>query len=113
MSAKKVTFAHPSYIEMIVIAIQVLNEENGSTKQAIVKYLHQNYKIDIFQSNFLINNALRNGVKNGILIQTKGQGARGSFKVPDYSEKKLKSIKTRLSILFLTIIVCATFFFSI
>ena len=36
---------HPSYFEMTKAAIQALKERNGSSRQAIEKYIKANYKV--------------------------------------------------------------------
>ena len=36
---------HPKYIDMIKAAITALKERNGSSRQAIVKYIKANYKV--------------------------------------------------------------------
>ena len=43
MSAKTAT--HPKYIDMIVSAIKALGDKNGSSRQAINKYIVKEYKL--------------------------------------------------------------------
>ena len=71
---------HPKYNEMISAAIAALKERNGSSRQAIAKYIKAHYKVG---ENFDVHvkMALKRGVTNGSLIQTKGSGASGSFKL--------------------------------
>ena len=49
MSAAKVAVSkkseHPTYREMISAAIVNLKERNGSSRQAIKKYIHANFKV--------------------------------------------------------------------
>ena len=82
--AKKKTPAkpaeHPKYIDMITAAIAALKERNGSSRQAIGKYIQANYKVGD-NANVHIKQALKRGVTAGALAQTKGTGASGSFKI--------------------------------
>lgn len=76
----KVPADHPKYNEMICAAIAALKERSGSSRQAIAKYIKAHYKVG---ENFDVHvkMALKRGVTNGSLIQTKGSGASGSFKL--------------------------------
>ena len=71
---------HPKYSEMVCAAIAVLKGRNGSSRQAIAKYLKAHYKVGK-NFNVHVNKALKSGVANGWLIHTKGSGATGSFKL--------------------------------
>merc|ERR1711884_270544 len=71
---------HPKYSEMIKAAITTLKERGGSSRQAILKYISANYKVGDNAASHL-KLALRAGVKNGSLAQSKGTGASGSFKL--------------------------------
>merc|ERR1712032_1323643 len=72
--------AHPKYIDMIVAAIADLKVRNGSSRQAILKYIEANFKVGANCSVHL-KLALKRGVTTAVLIQTKGTGASGSFKI--------------------------------
>ena len=71
---------HPKYSEMVCAAIAELKGRNGSSRQAIAKYVKAHYEVG---KNFgvHVNKALKSGVTNGWLINTKGSGATGSFKL--------------------------------
>ena len=72
---------HPKYSEMISQAIAALKERNGSSRQAIVKYVKGNFKVaDNCDSHVKLS--LKRLVAAGTLIQVKGTGASGSFKLP-------------------------------
>lgn len=73
--------AHPPTAEMVNSAITTLKERGGSSLQAIKKYLSSNYKIDAEKLAPFIKKYLRSAVVGGQLIQTKGKGATGSFKL--------------------------------
>jgi len=88
-AAKKKPAEHPKYIDMISQAIVSLKERSGSSRQAITKYIKENFKVgDNCDSNVKI--ALRREVKSSKLIQVKGTGASGSFKV---AQKKAATTK--------------------
>lgn len=74
--------AHPPTAEMVNSAITSLKERGGSSLQAIKKYLTSTYKIDAEKLAPFIKKYLRTAVTGGQLIQTKGKGASGSFKLP-------------------------------
>ena len=80
---------HPTYKEMIIAAITSLKERNGSSRQAIVKYITANYKVGD-NSTVHVKLALKRMVTNKDLTQTKGTGASGSFKVVKKAEPKPK-----------------------
>ena len=79
-AAAKKPAEHPKYIEMVAAAITSLKERNGSSRQAIVKYIKANYKVGD-SSDTHIKLALKRGVQSGALVQAKGAGASGSFKI--------------------------------
>ena len=80
---------HPTYKEMIIAAITTLKERNGSSRQAIVKYITANYKVGD-NSALHVKQALKRLVAAKELTQTKGTGASGSFKVVKKAEPKPK-----------------------
>ena len=82
---------HPKYCDMIQAAISNLKERGGSSRQAILKYICANYKVgDDKQANSHLKLALRAGVKNDSLKQSKGTGASGSFKLGEAKKKPAK-----------------------
>lgn len=74
---------HPHYRDMIKDALTNMKERGGSSRQAILKYIMGNYSINVDEkaANNHLKMALRAGVKNGTLLQSKGQGASGSFRL--------------------------------
>ncbi|KJH50692.1 linker histone H1 and H5 family protein [Dictyocaulus viviparus] len=78
---------HPTYSEMVRIAITELHDSSGSSKAAILRYLVEHYQLG--NNNNLINSnirlALKRGVERGEFKQLNGTGANGSFKL---TEKK-------------------------
>ncbi|CAF3245900.1 unnamed protein product [Rotaria sp. Silwood2] len=78
---KSSTTTHPKYSIMIKQAITQLNDRNGTSKAALLKYILANYKVNSITANQHLKSALRAGIKNKTLKQTKGIGASGSFKL--------------------------------
>jgi len=67
---------------MVVEAITALNDppKTGSSRQAIQKYIIENYNLDdVKRANSLIKKALLDGCQEKKLRLTKGNGACGSF----------------------------------
>ena len=81
---------HPKYSEMIAAAIGALKERNGSSRQAISKYIKTHYKVGD-NTDVHVRMALKRGVASGKLSQVKGTGASGSFKL----KKKEAPVKTK------------------
>ena len=86
---------HPKYSEMVAASLAALKERKGSSKQAILKYINANYKVGDNQT--IVNNhvkaAIKRGVLAGVLLQPKGTGASGSFKLPKVEKSKPKPKK--------------------
>ncbi|XP_044175315.1 late histone H1-like [Acropora millepora] len=79
---------HPSYIDMIKAAISALKERNGSSRQAIEKYIKSNYKV--VEVGPHLRMALKKATAKGTLLHTKGVGASGSFKLAKVEKKPKK-----------------------
>ncbi|XP_043484331.1 histone H1-like [Leptopilina heterotoma] len=78
---------HPPTSGMVNASIRSLKERNGSSLQAIKKYIAASYKVDVEKQAPFIKKYLKSAVTNGILVQTKGKGAAGSFKLADSKSK--------------------------
>merc|ERR1712210_65077 len=90
----KAPASHPPYIAMVKAAIAALKERNGSSRQAIIKYVMANYKVGNDQKpvNSRVKMALRRGTAKGALKHVgKGAGANGSFKVAEKAAKAKKA----------------------
>jgi hypothetical protein len=66
---------------MVGNAIRSLKERGGSSLQAIKKYIAANYKVDSEKLSPFIKKYLKTAVASGELVQTKGKGASGSFRL--------------------------------
>ncbi|KAF8563611.1 hypothetical protein P879_07102 [Paragonimus westermani] len=85
--AKKAPANHPPYFDMIKHAIKELKERNGSSRQAIAKYVKAHYKVDD-KADHHLKRTLVSAVKAGRLLHTKGIGASGSFKIAEKTTVK-------------------------
>jgi histone H1/5 len=87
--------SHPPTAEMVKSAIKTLKERGGSSLQAIKKYISATYKVDAEKLAPFIRKYLKSAVASGALVQTKGKGAAGSFKLSAAApkEKKPKAAK--------------------
>ena len=65
--------SHPPYLEMAVAAIEALKERNGSSRQAILKYIMATYDVggDAKVANVHLKQALKRGVASEALKNTK------------------------------------------
>merc|ERR1711902_151365 len=94
-SKPKAPAAHPKYSVMIAAAITALKDRTGSSRQAILKYICANYKVDAAKAAVQIRLALKRGVAKGALkmARASGKGA-GSYKVVKTEKpKKVKKAK--------------------
>jgi len=89
--------SHPPVSEMVVAAIKTLKERGGSSLQAIKKYLAAQYKVDVEKLSPFIKKYLKGAVVKGQLLQTKGKGASGSFKLPAAAKKEKAAPKKSAS----------------
>lgn len=85
---------HPKVSEMVVKSITTLKERGGSSLQAIKKYISSQYKVDIDRLTPFIRKYLKSAVAAGTLVQTKGKGANGSFKLSASGQKTKEPKKT-------------------
>merc|ERR1712088_1122537 len=95
--AKKVTkpAAHPPFKAMILTAIKALKERGGSSRQAILKYVVANNKVDAAKAAGPLKLALRKALTAGTIVKAKaaGKGA-GKFKAGEVEKpKKVKKVK--------------------
>lgn len=85
--------SHPATSELVLNAIKTLQDRNGSSLQAIKKFIASHYKLDTDKLALFIKKYLKNAVAAGKLIQTKGKGASGSFKLPAVAAATAKPVK--------------------
>merc|ERR1712080_582104 len=97
VKAKKVAkpAAHPPFKAMILTAIKALKERGGSSRQAILKYVVANNKVDAAKAAGPLKLALRKALAAGTIVKAKdaGKGA-GKFKAGKVEKpKKAKKAK--------------------
>ena len=88
-AAPKKAAEHPTYAVMVSAALASLKDRKGSSKQAVEKYICANYKVGP-KYNGPLKMALKKGVLSGVLVQTKGKGASGSFKIAKVEKPVVK-----------------------
>ena len=86
---------HPKFSEMISVALKHLSERGGSSKQALLKYISANYNIEAKVANHHLKVALKKGVNSGLLTQSTGIGASGSFKLVE--KKKPRTVSKKVN----------------
>merc|ERR1711990_1212661 len=76
--------AHPPYANMITAAIKGLKDKKGSSRQAILKYVVANNKVDATKAAVRVKLALRKMVvaKKVVAAAAAGKKGAGSFKLP-------------------------------
>jgi len=94
----KVAAAHPPYANMVAAAIKALKERNGSSRQAILKYIVANNKVgDAAKAQVRVKLALKKMVaaKKVVAGGAAGKKGAGCFKLPvaAKAEKKPKAAK--------------------
>ncbi|CAL1282302.1 unnamed protein product [Larinioides sclopetarius] len=85
---------HLKVSEMVVKSMTTLKERGGSSLQAIKKHISSEYKVDIDRLTPFIKKYLKSAVAAGTLVQTKGKGANGSFKLSASGQKTKEPKKT-------------------
>ena len=80
---------HPKYIDMITTAIAGLKERTGCSRQAILKYILANNKVEAGKAGIQVRLALKAGLAKGGVKHAKenGKGA-GKFKIVKVEKKK-------------------------
>ena len=94
----KAPAAHPKYSVMIAAAITALKSRTGSSRQAILKYILANYKVDAAAGAVQLRLALKRGVAKGTLKAAAAAGKKnaGSFKLVKVAKpKKAKKPKAK------------------
>lgn len=95
-TASSTANAHPKVSEMVLLAIAILNERNGSSIQAIKKYISKSFNVDEKKISSNVKKYLRLATASGTLIQTKGKGAAGSFRLGGCMKFKMSELLSKL-----------------
>merc|ERR1712055_923869 len=90
--AKKAPAAHPPYAAMITAAIKKLADKKGSSRQAILKYVVANNKVDAAKAAVRVRLALKKmlAAKKLVPAAAAGKKGAGSFKLPAKAPKAKK-----------------------
>ena len=80
---------HPTYAVMIQEAIKETKERGGCSRQKIAAYIRNNFRVGT-NADSQVKISLKRLVKSGGLVQTKGTGASGSFKLGKAAPKVAK-----------------------
>merc|ERR1711931_457283 len=74
----KTPAAHPTYSVMITDSIKALKDRTGSSRQAILKYICANYKVDAAKAAVHVRTALKKGVAAETLKMAAAAGKKGA-----------------------------------
>ena len=87
---------HPPYATMIAGAIKGLGDKKGSSRQAILKFLVANNKVDAAKAAVCVRRALKKMIESKTVVSaaTAGKKGAGSFKLAAV-EKKVKAPKEK------------------
>lgn len=91
---KKKVLEMPTYNEMVEAAITNLKDRTGSSRQAIAKYIADNYDITA-KYEVHMKQALKRLLTQNVIVQTRGTGASGSFMMNKASKKAPGSKKLK------------------
>merc|ERR1712183_868106 len=95
----KTPAVHPTYSVMIGESIKAMKDRSGSSRQAILKYICANYKVDAAKAAVHVRTALKKGVAAGALKMGAAAGKKGAgcYKLGDKAkeEKKPKAAKAK------------------
>merc|ERR1711970_1431218 len=80
----KVPAAHPPYASMITAAIKALGDKKGSSRQAILKYVVANNKVDAAKAAVCVRLALKKMIASKKIVAAAAAGRKGagSYKLP-------------------------------
>ncbi|CDO52876.1 hypothetical protein DV451_002842 [Geotrichum candidum] len=87
-TTKKSASTHPSYKDMIKEAILQLKERNGSSRQALKKYIQSNFEVNASNFDYVFNNTIKKGVASGDFVQPKGPSGTVKLNKKEPAEKK-------------------------
>merc|ERR1712108_116003 len=84
----KAPAAHPPYAAMIKAAIKALGDKKGSSRQAILKYVCANYKVDAAKAAGRVRLALKKLVASKAIVAAAAAGKKGAAKKAKKPAKK-------------------------
>merc|ERR1712080_526244 len=88
--------AHPPYKAMIAAALKGLKERGGSSRQAFLKHVVANNKVDAAKAAVQVRLALKRGLAKGTLKKARASGkGAGKYKLVAVKAKKPKKKKAK------------------
>merc|ERR1712242_283652 len=76
----KAPAAHPPYAAMVKAAVKALADKKGSSRQAILKYICANYKVDATKAPTRVRLALKKMVESKALVAAAAAGKKAAKK---------------------------------
>jgi len=94
----KTPAAHPPYAAMIKAAVKALGDKKGSSRQAILKYICANYKVDAAKAPSRVRISLKKLVDSKALVAAAAAGKKGagSFKLAAKNQRQRSQQPRRL-----------------
>merc|ERR1711977_493642 len=88
--------AHPPYKTMIAAALKGLKERGGFSRQAILKHVVANNKVDAAKAAVQVRLALKRGLAKGTLKKARASGkGAGKYRLVAVKAKKAKKPKAK------------------
>merc|ERR1712066_864864 len=93
----KAPAAHPPYATMITAAVKGLADKKGSSRQAILKYVVANNRVDAAKAAVRVRIALKKMIaaKKVVAAAAAGKKGAGSFKLPAKAPRVKKAKKPK------------------
>ena len=91
---------HPPYSTMVIDAIRGLADRKGSSRQAILKHVLANNKVDTVKAAVLVRKSLTRLVASNQIVAaaTAGRKGAGSFRLsPELKKAKAKKVAAKIS----------------
>ncbi|KAI0210163.1 hypothetical protein LSAT2_005096, partial [Lamellibrachia satsuma] len=88
---------HPPVSDMVNQALIGIKARGGSSMTAIKKYIADTYKVDGDKMKPYIKRYVKTALETGRLVQTKGQGAAGSFRLGTKTMHQMTTSKSKIS----------------
>ena len=77
-SKPKVPASHPPYAEMIKTAVTALKERTGTSRQAILKYICANYKVNTDKVQAMVRMNIKKMIDSKTLVSGAAAGRKGA-----------------------------------
>ncbi|QPG73897.1 hypothetical protein FOA43_001212 [Brettanomyces nanus] len=87
----------PTYKDMIISAVTNLKERNGSSRQALKKYIQTKFDVNTTNFDSQFNMAIKRGVSSDSFVQPKGPSGPVKLNKAVVGTKKITAIKKAAS----------------